>query len=367
MKRFLTLASLLVIVTVLIFSGCAQPAPAPAPAPKTTPTPAPAKHAEVSLTFWAGPFGGTPYVCQFALMDTLNKKHPWLRGTIIETKGSWDNHLQSGKDPAKRPVSVAHGDVYSFYESTTGVAPQMKDVKPFAKGERLIIGTNANSAQILVTQNASIKTDNDVKGTKMAGWTAGAGGWNDLEYLLKVMNIAWKDLKSYDGMAPDAKTAALKDGLIDIAHLSEPYVIGKPEFMSANLADLSSQPKPLYRIPCDKAAGDKVAAADQAVGKAPRIVEVIPAGHWAKAFVAGGALVVPMVYYVWKEVPEEIQYELARSIIEYNDTLTAHGGQAEIIVPNLLVGGVPTWLRDQMAPGAMKYYKEKGLIDKYWK
>jgi len=358
-------------MTALVISGCAKPAPAPAPspapAPAPAPTPSPAPHPEVELTVWGGPFGGTPYTCGFALMDTLNKNHPWLRATIIESKGSWDNHLQSYEAMDKRAVSVVGGDHYSFYESMTGVAKQMEGMEPFKAGERLIIGAYANSAQILVSQDAKIKTMQDLKGKRVAGWTAGAGGWNDLNYIFRVEGLTFDDLKSYDGMAPDAKTAGLKDGLLDAIHLSEPYIKGKPEFMSANLADLLSQPKPLYRIPCDKAKGDKVSAEDQAVGKAPRVVELIPAGHWGKDFAEGGALVVPMGWYVWKEVPEEIQYELAKSLIEYNDDLIAHGAQAAVIVPNLIVGGIPEFLREYMAPGAMKYYQEKGLIDMYWK
>ena len=37
----------------------------------------------VALNFWAGPFGGTPYVALFAMMDTMNKTHPLLKSSII--------------------------------------------------------------------------------------------------------------------------------------------------------------------------------------------------------------------------------------------------------------------------------------------
>jgi TRAP-type uncharacterized transport system substrate-binding protein len=297
----------------------------------------------------------------------MNKTHPWLKGSITETEGSWDNALHAGENKAKRPFVVSHNDYNVFLCAMSGADRRMKGRKLTKKGEKLVFGTSMHSAQLLVTFNPNIKTGKDLKGKRVAGWTAGSGAWPTLEMHFKMWGIGFKDLKSYDGMSTKAKVNALKDGLVDVIHLSEPFVPGKPDVMSANLAELKADPRPLYRIPLSKENYDPVAAEYKAKGRSPFLWTMLPAGHFYKDWAAGGVNVVVAVLYVFKESSEEIQYELAKLLIEKNDQIVGHGAQASLLIPPILIGGLPIESEDAMAPGALKYYKESGVWKKYWK
>jgi TRAP transporter TAXI family solute receptor len=322
---------------------------------------------KVMLDFWAGPFGGTPYTVLFAIMDTMNKTHPRYRGSIKETEGSWDNALHAGENKVRRPFVVTHNDYNTFLASMSGADRRMKGRKLIPKGDRLVFGTSMHSGQLLVTFDSKIKTGKDLKGKRLAGWTAGSGAWPTLEMLFKMWGTSFDDLKSYDGMSTKAKVNALKDGLVDVIHLSEPFVPGKPNAMSANLAELLADPRPLYYIPLSKRLYDPVAAEYKAEGRSPFLWKKLPAGHWNKDWPAGGMNVVVAVLYVYKEASEELQYELAKLLIEKNDQIVGHGAQASLLIPSILLGGLPIESEDQMAPGALKYYKESGVWNKYWK
>ena len=320
-----------------------------------------------ALNFWAGPFGGTPYVALFAMMDTMNKTHPWLKGAIIESEGSWDNALHSGKDAAKRPYVVTVNDLGTFTMSQTGKAKQMKGQKPIPKGERKIIGAHMHSANIVVTTNPGIKTGQDLKGRKMAGWTTGSGAWTTLEMMFKMWKIKFSDLRSYDGLQPKASADALRDGLVDAIHLSEPFDPENPNLMTGSFSELIASGKPLYHIPMSKEDYDPIAAQYLAGGDYPHLWKKLPAGHWVKSWPSAGINVVVGVIFVWKEMPEEIQYELAKNLIEQNKMVIGHGGQAGLLTPAVLIGGIPDGFDENMAPGALRYYKEKGLWQKYRK
>lgn len=216
MRRLLVVVLAVVMVGALILSGCAAPAPAPKPAPTPTPTPPPTPK-EVKLEIWGGPFGGTPYTTGFALMDTLNKTHPWLHGSIIESKGGWDNALNSDKDKAKIPYTVCAPTDYGILRGT--MEPAAKTWTdggrvPGKPGDRLVICTAVVTAQLMVTFDPKLKQGKDLIGKKVAGWTRGSGAYTTLAQMFVEWGITEKDLKSYDGMELKAKNDALSDGLV---------------------------------------------------------------------------------------------------------------------------------------------------------
>lgn len=363
-KLFIVL--LIILINVLVLYGCAAPAPTPKPAPTPAPTPAPAPPKEVKLDVWGGPFGGTVYVTSFAFMDTLNKTHPWLKGSIIETKGSWDNYLNSNKDKSKVPTTLCAGDITTYRDSITGKVIQMKDTAPIPRAARKLIAATTQTAQLMVTFNPNFKIGTDLKGKRIGGWTKGSGAYTFVEQFAETWDMSIDDFRSYDGMEPTAKVDALKDGLLDAVHMSEPYDPDNPNLMTGQLSTLVAAGKPLYHIPVPKERYDKVVAKYATLGRTPYPYAILPKGHFAKDFVEGGTNLTIFLFFVWNEVPENIQYEIAKTLIEQSKDIAAHGGQAALMVPSVIVGSLKLIAgEDEVAPGALKYYKEKGLWDKY--
>lgn len=367
MKRFLIIVLAILIVGALIVGGCAAPAsPTTQPAPAAKP--AATTHAPVKLDVWGGAFGGTIYVTGFAFMDSLNKSnHPWLSGSIIETKGSWDNVLNSDKDKAKMPYAVITSDYGTLPNIQNGVAKTWKDAgrSNAVHGDRLVVAAISNSAQIFVTLNPDIKRGKDLAGKRVAGWTRGSGAYPNMVVMFEEWGITEKDLKSYDGMELKAKVDALRDGLVDAVMMAEPFIAEQPNLMSANMSELVANPKPLYFVPVLKEEYDSIAPKYKARNEYLMPWKEIPAGHWVKNWSKWGANFVTQVFWVYKEMPEDIQYEIAKVLIEKSDDIAAHGGQAGVLIPSAMVGNLPITSEAEMAPGALKYYKEKGLWTKY--
>jgi len=325
---------------------------------------APSQYEAVNLEFWSGPFGGTPYTVLFAIMDTMNKTHPYLRGSILETQASWDNAFNSGKDPAKRPYVVTHSDWQCVLESSSGYGKRMEGKTPIPWGDRIFFGVTMNSAQLWVTFDPKIKTGKDLIGKRVAGWKIGSGAYATAEMMFNMWGLSVDDFASYDGLSSKAKVSGLKDGLVDAIHLSELF-LGDPNMLSANLAELMTDPRPLYWIPMPKTQFDVVGAEKEAAGSTAYKWQEIPAGFWFENMPAQGTLVVNAMLYFWKEMPEDIQYEIAKLCVEHSDEIAGHGAQASIMIPSIQIGALPDKAKTSMAPGAMKYYKEAGLIKKY--
>ncbi len=363
MKRIYIAVIVVVMMAALILNGCA----APAPTPTTTPATTPAKHAEVKLDIWGGPFGGTLYVTGFAFMDIVNKTHPWLRASIIESKGGWDNTLNSDKDKAKMPYALVTSDYAGLPDIINGQAKTWTDAgrEPAKPGDRLCIAIIGNSAQLMVTFDPNIKRGKDLAGKKVAGWTKGSGAYSTLGIVLDEWGITEKDFKSYDGMELKARNDALTDGLVDAIHLSEPFIPDAPTVMSSSLAELVTSTKPLYTIPVAKEEADVLAAKFKEQKRFFMPWVEIPAGHYNKSWPKQGSNVVPMAMWVYKEMPEDVQYEIAKTLIEKSADIAAKGGAAAVMVPSVLIGAMPVTSEAEVAPGALKYYKEKGLWNKY--
>jgi len=295
----------------------------------------------------------------------MNKTHPWLRGSIIESKGTWDNQLHSGEDPAKRPYAICATDYASIPDTISGVAEAWEGNDPIPEGDRLVIAAVGNAAQLVVTFDQDLKSGQDLVGKRMAGWTRGSGAYTTLDLMFEEWGFKYEDLKSYDGMDTKAKNDALRDGLVDAIHLSEPFIPDKPDVKSANLAELESNPKPLSYIPVTEEEAAPIAAEYKARGQFFMPLKEIPAGHFIETWPAGHTNFVVFVFWVYKEMPEEIQYEIAKTLVEESEMIAAHGAQASLLVPSVLVGALPVEKESDVAPGALRYYQEAGLLDKY--
>lgn len=127
MKKFLCGVLAIILVGTLAFVGCAQPASAPSPTQTPTAKPAPApttSQPQVDIQIYSAQFGGVNYLAGMAIAELLNKNHPWIRATNIETAGASENIKRMDKDdPATtaRAIRTTTGTV--FWTATNGRPP----------------------------------------------------------------------------------------------------------------------------------------------------------------------------------------------------------------------------------------------------
>ncbi|MFC1815858.1 TAXI family TRAP transporter solute-binding subunit [Thermodesulfobacteriota bacterium] len=324
---------------------------------------------EVVIDIWGGPFGGSIYTAAFALSDVLNKTHPWLKASMRSSKGSNDNILNSGKNPAKRATTLFLSGGSAANTAFLGTGAFKGRV---TKGYK-VIGVAVANWSFWMTTDPNIKRGKDLAGKRIGMWPRGSGGWTIGEkFGLQQIWGVYDKVKSIDYMSPADFMAALKDGLVDAVPFNTPVIPAKEKptsVLSAAFAEVLSSGKPIYPITITKEEYETGAATARDKGDYPWQWAEVPAGMFkgAENWPAFGAAPYVNSFYCWEEAGEDVIYEVTKALIENTDKWSYYGAYTVSMVPEIIVGRIPHHAEGEIHPGALKYYKEKGLIPKYWK
>ncbi len=360
MKKIALILTVIIVVAGVAVAGCAAPAPPPAPpptpppAPPPTPPPAPKPHEPVELAILTGGIGSTGYYGASAYADMLTKKHPWIKASPIEGYLSVAAVMEGGKRDPK--IFLMTGTQRTTWKATHGVNPFDKkyDVKVIAGGV-----TNYGA---WCTLDPKIKTMADCVGKKVAGYPLRIDHAQTFKYAFdSAVGIDKMELLE---MAPPVKGGAdaLRDGLADVTVWSGSIIRDKlvPHPGLTELIATKGLDK-IYFIPFDHK------YLDYAIEKegVPVAKGILPVG------ISGPNQKEAMECYVndfsalfcFAGADDEVIYEVTKTVVENLDALpTYHKALATIqreTVASLLYE--PEKL-DQFHPGALRYYKEAGLI-----
>lgn len=335
-----------VILTVVLLAACA---PKPAPAPTVAPTAAPAatSHEKVSLDILGGPMGGIYYVFAFALADIINKNHPWLRGTGRESTGIDVNVKTLAMEPDKRKNTVVISHESGVHQAAVGDPPFEA---PYA-GLRAIARTDVGG-YFFVTLNKDINTPNDFAGKKVGmGQISSTLGLFPTLVLRDGYGVLDKvKVQQFAGWAP---LTAVRDGIVDIAMgyagVTAPYspIPALSELIAA---------KPVHFVGTDP---EVLKRAREKSGY-PFPYYNVPAGTYGeKQTNALGAWTVTGSYWCDATMDADIVYEITKTIYENVGKFGEYHVAGKSMSKDTLAS-IPIPEKD-FHPGAVKFYKEKGL------
>jgi TRAP transporter TAXI family solute receptor len=290
------------------------------------------------ISIATGGTGGVYYPLGGGIASLISKYAPGVSATAEATAAAVDNLklLHSG-DVA---LGLAGGDV-------TADAAQGKLRGLGANvAARTIASIYSNFLHIVTLEQTGIHTVADLKGRRVSTGAPGSASDVKAQRVLEAYSLTVKDLRSHDRLSAVESVNAIKDGKIDAFFWNG----GLPTGAILDLGVTSGIKMKLI----DHA--DVVAKMAEKYGPY-YFVGVIPKGTYGG--VAEDVRVVAETHALvaHERMPAELAYQITKILFDHRSELIAvHSAASELTLEGALKGSAVPF-----HPGAVKYYKERGV------
>lgn len=298
----------------------------------------------------SAPFGTGSYVLSSALEELSKTHHPWLRINASETPGLVFNTKKLNKEPELKNNMFMSYTVGINYLATHGLKP-FDQTYPSA----LLLANYNLGAVWLASLNSKIQNRQDLDGKKIALGRGTQILWA-IEPELIIRNgwgMSDRIKIQYVGTKPAAR--ALLDGLVDagiIGGYADP-IRGKLK-ASPQTIELLASGKKLYHVSWGKSAVQKVI--DKGIPIAHLKLDVNTIEGQDKPL---EVFCDPIAWCAYPEFDEKLAYEVVKMIIAQVDKFKDFHALGNLMSPQSLVYG---WDEGRIHPGALRAYKEAGII-----
>ncbi|WP_320129381.1 TAXI family TRAP transporter solute-binding subunit [uncultured Sphaerochaeta sp.] len=336
MKKTVKVASLVLISVFVLVSlmGCSKKENASVSTETTTKTAKPTK--KYDLIMGTAGTSGTYYVVGAAMGASVNKNSDKVNVIVQPTKGSIENLNLANTDDIQLGFSNSDG----VYWAATGTGNYAKTGKLKIQA---VMNLYRSQGQMVALKNSGIKTFGDLKGKKV---NLGPSGQTVVEISKTVLRAYGidpeKDITPLY-LAVDEGLSKLKDGEIDASFFSAAY----PAAGVVNIASTTD----IRLVDIDDEILKKICADNPFYSYG-----IIPANTYNGQI--EDCRVVEMIteLFASSAAPEDAIYEFVKQALETQPQyVTAHVSIKEI-TPQFASQCVT-----ELHPGALKYYKEKGL------
>jgi len=287
------------------------------------------------LTIATGGTAGTYYPLGAGMADIWNKNIKGMNAMVQSTGASVANiNLLRNKEV---DLIFVQNDV-AFY-AYNGVE-LFKEPFPQLRGLATLY---PETVQIVALADRGINSVYDLKGKRVAVGAAGSGTEVNARQILAAAGITYKDIRvQYLSFAEAASN--LKDGNIDAAFVTA----GHP---TAAIVDLAAVRK-IVLVPV----ADEIIASLQK--DYPFYVKiVVPAGTYKGVDTDAVTVAVKAMLAVRAEIPEDLAYQLLKTMYANQKRLIEAHAKGELIIPETGKEGMSIPLH----PGAEKFFKGMGL------
>jgi TRAP transporter TAXI family solute receptor len=340
------------VVLALVIGACAAPAPAPKATPSPTPSPAPAVKDKVELAIYSARFGGVNYLAGVKMADLLTKKHPWIKATNLETSGSIENTKKDDGNAALLAKSFRAGTGTVFWPSVLGQAP-LFDKKYNCKWAF----TDAISLSgIFASTNPNIRKPGDLIGKKVAVGEKGSALYVEALFTLRDCWGIWDQIKpEYLGF--NAAKDALMDGLIDVVNAPGQWSGGTKLELHPLMTEVIKL-KPVYLI---SETQEDINKGMKATGWTVSTLK-IPAGAFAPNVPSEEIIIYtnPLGFWAYPELSTDIVYEITKLAYDNISEINQVHNALKAMNPDTMAW-LPAANESEVHPGALKFYKEKGM------
>ncbi len=281
------------------------------------------------------PTGGA--ICRLV---NKNRKKTGIRCSVESTGGSVFNinAIREGE----LEMGVAQSDwQYHAYNGTS----KFKDAGPFKK-LRAVFSVHAEPGTLIVRADSGIKNFSDLKGKRVNVGEPGSGTVATYSVLEEAFGMKRSDLKLASELKSSEAPAALCDNKIDAFFI----LVGHPAGMVKEATST-----------CDvKIADIHGPAADKLIkDNSFYRYASIPAGMYTSNPEAVKTMGVGATFVSSSDVPEAVIYEVVKAVFEnFDDFKKLHPAFKNLKKTEMVSASLSAPLHD----GAMKYYKEAGLI-----
>lgn len=258
-------------------------------------------------------------------------------------------------------------NILALYQGDAEVAWTQNDVMSYAyNGDEFFAGTVADNfsaigsiypevVQLVVARDSGIKSVKDLAGHNVSVGPVGSGHYFNALQILEINGMTIKDIKP-QYLSNSEVIEAFQNKQIDAFFLTAAYP-------HATVVDVSMK----RDIEVIGFTQDEIEALQAAYSF--YVTDTIPAGTYEGVDEEKYVPAISAVLVVRDNIPEDVVYQLTKALFEHADELT--NAKKSYISPETAILGIPVKASDadsgitigSFHPGALKYYKEIGVID----
>jgi len=290
------------------------------------------------LSIATGGTGGVYYPLGGGMAALISKNIPNTEATAEVTTASADN------------VKLLHGNRIGMAlclpdTAWDGYSGQIRGLKEKAN-IRSLMALYSNFMHFVAAEGTGIKSIGDLKGKRVSIGAPGSGTEIKGLRVMEAYGLTPKDLKSQDRLGVAESAGALKDRKIDA-------FIWDGGLPTAAVLDLAATPGIKINIIPHADAIPKMVAKYGPLYFVANIAKGVYKGIEEDIPVAGAT----NLLIVNEKMDETLAYQITKLLLEHTaDLVAVHKAAIEISLKNAVVGSpIP------FHPGALRYYKEKGI------
>ncbi|HRP97135.1 MAG TPA: TAXI family TRAP transporter solute-binding subunit [Rhodocyclaceae bacterium] len=297
----------------------------------------------------SAPFGTGSYVLGGALEQIVNRNHPQIRISHSESPGFVFNHNQLERDPSLRKTMIVGSGRGVNAAAAAGMTPFEKPTLTVKALANYNLGT-----YFLATLDPNIQGITDLAGKSVALGRRTQINWAvQPEALLRVG--AGLDAK-VQYLGTKEAVDALLDGQVDAAIVGG-YLdpITNKMQLAPQTQEFVASGRDIRFLPWTVEAIDKVVASGM-----PMIPVTLPAEALPGRTEPLQSFADTVSWTVHEDFPVEAAYEITKLIIEHVDSFRDYHSLGTLMSRKALPFG---WEPEELHPGALRAYREAGILD----
>lgn len=297
-----------------------------------------------TITLTTGNQASAIYMLGGALATQLEKNIPGLRVAVETSQGYQENAMLVATNMAQIGTTSPMSATAVFEKQGK---PELMD------NLRILATAHRNQVHFVVLADSDIKSVEDFKGRNVSVGPAGSGTLLRTTEVLNAYGIDVKKDINPKYLSFSESVDALKDGVVEVISLVT--MMPNPGVMS-----LAAEKK-IRLIPLNKDLMEKtIEERSNDVKWQDIVIDTIPAGLYEGVDVDTITVASMTCYVVNKDLPEDLVYQITKTFIEKApEVAKVHPAAKQWTLEGAVKGrGIP------YHPGAIKYYREKGVWKK---
>jgi len=291
------------------------------------------------LSIATGGTGGVFYPYGGGIAKVITEHIPNVEATAEVTAASVDN-LKFLRD---RKADLAFVTADTLFDAVEG-----RDVFTGTKLPiRALASLYENYTQLVTLTSTGINSLKDLKGKVVSIGSAGSGTEITAFRVLEAAGINPNTEIRRQGLGVVQSVDALKDGKIDAFFFNG----GLP---TAGILDLAHTPGYKIRMLSN---AEVLPALGEKFGRSLYVLGRIPGGTYAGAEEETQVVSIQNILAVHEAMPEQLAYDITRTLFEQQAELIAIHPEAKKLTLQSAIQNSPAMFH----PGAIRYYKEKGV------
>ncbi|MGH2362393.1 MAG: TAXI family TRAP transporter solute-binding subunit [bacterium] len=172
---------------------------------------------EVKIPVLISPVNSGPYIAWAIVQERAREWHPWIRPIAVETPGFVYNITYTARSPQLWKTNLYGSGTVAEWAAGVPFKPYFPDKVPAE--DKKIVGVMAETANIFVTLDPTIKTPADFKGKRVGVGLRTQNEWGmHGSMILETLGIR-KTMATLDNLGDQQNIEALLDGRTDVGLL----------------------------------------------------------------------------------------------------------------------------------------------------